>query len=241
MRYHSATLALANAVAAPSADSLRHVAALERRLRIALPTAFRDLVTSTAYPELLAAFSNNDQPIPVDLLHRTTDLGGAPPEGVLTFMVENQGVARWGIELVGDDPRVLVQVDGRHGWRLCADSFEVWLWCQVFDLLTFGQPAYAAQAEPLSHSQIRELEARFEPGPRTFGWPGETTYRFRHSLGSVLLWSAADQCDWWVTPRDLPSALDLLRLLPVSDTSRRRFYALSPAGRPALDLWRSGR
>jgi hypothetical protein len=71
------------------------IAALERRLGQLLPESFREVVTSDAYPQLLAAFSNGDAPLSARELgtSRWRDPDHLPPR-VLQFMVENQAAGQ---------------------------------------------------------------------------------------------------------------------------------------------------
>src|SRR5579863_5051309 len=62
-RYHRATFSLAGVEARPSPKNLEDIVQLERRLGQLLPESFRELVTSNAYPQLLATFSNSDVPL----------------------------------------------------------------------------------------------------------------------------------------------------------------------------------
>jgi hypothetical protein len=241
-RYHTATFALAGLEARPSPANLNDITGLERRLGQLLPESFRDVVTSDAYPELLATFSNCDVPL------SARDLGTSvwrdkdePPPGVLQFMLENQGVCRWGIELQAADPKVLVQVDGkvRPSWRLCAESFSEWLRCQVLDHQLMERAVYAAQAAPLTDVTLARLRSRFAREPLTFGWPGDRTHRFTHELGQVLLWDSDGQCDWWIAPSEIDHARALLDLLPFDADVANSLYELVPEGAPLLQEWRT--
>ena len=238
-RYHSATFALAGVEARPCPRNLDDILPLERRLGQLLPESFRELVTSDAYPQLLANFSNGDAPL------GARELGTSqwrdreePPSGVLQFMLENQGVCRWGIELKTADPEVLVQIDGQQ-WRLCAESFSEWLRCLVLDHHVTERAVYAGQAEPLRDATLAHLSARFARRPSTYGWPANVNHRFTHELGDLLLWAGDDQCDWWIAPSDIARARALLDLLPFEADAPGWLYEVVPEGIPALHDWRA--
>ncbi len=238
-RYHAATFSLAGIQARPSPRNLDDIVPLERRLGQLLPESFRELVTSDAYPQLLATFSNGDAPLPARELGtsrwRAPD---DPPPGVLQFMIENQGVCRWGVELQTADPEVLVQVDGKR-WRLCAESFSEWLRCLVLDHQVIARAVYSGQAEPLRDATLAHLCARFGRRPSTYGWPGNDNHRFTHELGDLLLWNGDDQCDWWIAPSDIHHARALLDLLPFEADTPGWLYEIVPEGAPALHEWRT--
>jgi hypothetical protein len=238
-RYHRATFSLAGVEARPSPKNLDDIIALERRLGQLLPESFRELVTSDAYPQLLARFSNDDEPLWARELgtSRWHD-SDEPPPGVLQFMVENQGVCRWGVRLQPADPEVLVQVDGQR-WRLCADSFSEWVRCLVLDHQVIDRAVYAGQAEPLRDAILGQLCARFARRPSTYGWPANVSHRFTHELGELLLWDGDDQCDWWIAPSAIDHARALLDLLPFEAESPGWLYEVVPEGAPALRDWRT--
>ncbi|HEY3496077.1 MAG TPA: SMI1/KNR4 family protein [Polyangiaceae bacterium] len=245
-QFHQASFELAGWVPASSAAAEAEVLRLEQRLGVRLPQAFRELLASDAWPGFLQAFSDGDEPIeparmPLD--ERQT------PETVehrrrLVFMLENQGVCAWAIDLGEDpDPEVQVEVDSGDPptWQACAEHFSTWLYCQVFDRKLLESAMFAAQAEPLAPAVLRELGASMMEGPRTRAWPGRENIRLRCELGEVLLWSGDDQCDWWIAPRSPDTATALLDRLRLSAAFEAWLYPLRDAGREALQRWASRR
>jgi hypothetical protein len=129
-------------------------------------------------------FSNSDIPIPPHQLAQPLERWpGYDPfdEELLPFMIESQGVCVWAVRLdAGDDPPVVVEVDSGTPprWRRCADRFSCWLKCQVLDRTLWQSSWFFAQAAPMSPEVLSRLRRCFEEGSQTYGWPGETNYRF---------------------------------------------------------------
>src|SRR5260370_4646052 len=158
---HRETFARAGLVARPSPANMAHLVALESRLGHPLPESFREFVASDVYPSMLADFSNGDTPLAAHELGSSRWRNDEkPPPGILQFMTENQCVARWGIESGScSGPKVLVQVDSKCDppWRLCAETFSLWLECQVLDSRLMKRALFAAQAAPLTDAMVRAL------------------------------------------------------------------------------------
>ena len=241
-RYHAETFSLAGWELRDSVAAADRVATLEHTLGRRVPTALRELLVSDCWPRFLAHFSSCDHPIGVTELLDSRWPGYSPLEhGLLPFMIENQGVCTWAIKLdSSDDPEVLVEVDSGNPptWQHAAPCFSTWLQCQVLDHQLLENALFAAQAEPLAEQALARLERSFVPGPRTFAWPGRTVHRFRNDLGSILLWAADDQCDWWIAPANLDAAARFLDDLPLSAGFDGWLYELQPEGKPVLETWR---
>lgn len=227
---------------ATDATTEQRIVHVERRLGVALPESIRELVACGAWPALLRTFSNCDRPIELDELLAPLWTAYDPrADGVLPFMVENQGVCTWALRLDGSaDPEVLVKVDSGDppAWRHCAATFSVWVACQVADRLVLDQALFAAQAEPVDNAVLARLQEQFDEGPRTFSWPGHVNYRFENDIGRILLWAGNDQCDWWIAPASLDRAAELLNSLPLSDDFEGWLYETKPEGKPILQAWR---
>jgi hypothetical protein len=217
---------------------------LEQRIGASIPASLRELLVSDAWPDLLRTFSNSDQPLDVGQLGtamvrwRGYD---AVSSGVLPFMVENQGVCVWALRLSsGDDPPVVVEVDSGDPptWQTAADSFSMWLRCQVEDYQVIQRAMFAAQAEPLTESARGALVKAFTVGPATSGWPAREIIRLNNHLGSLLLWNGEDQCDWWIAPASPHLAAALLDHLPPLPDLPGWIYELRPDARPVLEAWR---
>ena len=242
IQYHAETLSLAGWKALSPAAVDRRVSAIESAIGHQLPASLRELMATECWPGFLEQFSNCDRPIAVeDLLRSRWPSYDAIGNRVLPFMIENQGVCTWAVALdTGDDPEVLVEVDSGNPptWRHAAETFSLWLRTQVLDHQLLERALFAAQAEPLSAAALAGLEAAFDQGPRTFGWPGETVYRFHSSLGFLLLWAGIDQCDWWIAPTTVDTATALLDALPLASGVGGRLYELKPVAKALLHEWR---
>jgi hypothetical protein len=243
MLFHEQTFALAGRRLAKSEASEEVVASFERMVGRSVPGAVRELLTSDAWPEFLRHFSNSDQPVALDNLGRPRWRSyDAISEGLLPFMVENQGVCTWAVPFVGDDPVVFVEVDSGEPptWQLCAESFTLWLRCQVLDRMLSDRIMFAAQAPPLDPATLNGLRSVLAEGPRTYAWPAREVLRFDGALGSLLLWAGDEQCDWRVAPASRDRAAEFLRNLPLSEGLGKSFYALDDAGQNTLQEWRRG-
>jgi len=230
---------------APEAGAL--IANVERRTGGPLPDAFRQFLSLANGEELLGHFSNCDQPIPFAELGRRfrVDWGSYDPleHRILPFMIENQGVCTWALPLdEGDDPRVLVEVDSGTPpqWQTAAESFTLWLECQVQDRAPPSIGVLGAQAPELDDGGLALLRSSFKQGPTTYAWPGRQNYRFSNACMELVLWNADGQCDWWISL--LPGArfgeaLDRLRGIP---GLMEAIYALDDEHRALLSEWKAG-
>jgi hypothetical protein len=220
---------------------------VERRLRRRLPSAFRELMALENGPDLLAHFSNEDWPIPPDQLAEPLvgDTGIDPlTEHLLPFMIENQNVCQWAIQLdAGDDPPVAVRVDDQSSpdWQRCAERFSDWLKCQIRDSQLLAQYWFAAQVPPLTAIVLSALRERFEEGLQTRAWPGETNYRLSNARSQILLWSTTDHCDWKVLPRSGEMAAAALDEIDAISGVGSSLYALTPSSESVLRRWKDAR
>ena len=187
-----------------TAASEAAVRAVESRVGKVLPGSFRHFLSADRATEFLRENSNSDVPIqrskvgcPLDRWDEYDPLR----ENLLPFMLENQAVCAWAVELKGDDPQVFVEVDSGSPpkWQLAATAFTVWLRCQVEDKLLMNSAALGAQGPALDDTTIWFLRGIFREGDTTFSWPGKTNHRFVNRLSRLLLWSGEKQCDWWVS------------------------------------------
>jgi len=60
-------------------------------------------------------------------------------------------------------------------------------------------PLLQAQAPGLDQASLGYLQVRLNLAVETAGWPGLRQYCFEDQAVRVLLWSAAGQCDWWIS------------------------------------------
>ena len=212
--------------------------AIERRVGVALPEAFAELVLTDAWPGTLL-FGSDDQPVPrEELLSVAIGPSATTGASLLPFLWENQGVCTWAIPLhEGPDPRVLIEVEWMPGWQLACATFSTWLSCRVQDGRMDERIVYAAQAPPISSEMLAALREVFTEAPRTYGFPGHTTYRLRGDATDLLLWAAEDQCDWWIAPHGDPAAA--LRSIPRVESIASALFSLRPEGEPALKRLRA--
>jgi hypothetical protein len=125
------------------------------------------------------------------------------PGPVLVLSDENQGVCSWGVPLDGDRSPVLVGgelLDAGEATVRYAASVEDFIAARRWDrrCLTAG-PLLQAQAPELDQASLGHLRALLSPAVSTAGWPGSRQHRFEGLGVRVLLWSAAGQCDWWIS------------------------------------------
>jgi hypothetical protein len=212
--YHAQTFKLLNIEPFYSLENEHLLHSIERELTITLPAAFHEWYTVAHTTQLLADYSNNDHPIPISKLGRPLArwLPYDPVKnGVLPFMVENQGVCTWAIRLNGqDDPAVLVEVDSGSPpqWQLCAEHFTDWVHLLIRDWLTLQQLRFQAQAIPLTEQDLTILGAAFQEIGRTYAWPGTINYRLHNAWGDLIIWAGSNQSDWFLCPLpDMEQAL----------------------------------
>jgi hypothetical protein len=231
----------------PEASAL--VADLERQIRSPLPGAFRQLLSLANGEELLGRFSGCDDPIPFSELGQrlaaSVRWGFYDPieHRILPFMRETQGVCTWAIPLdQGDDPPVLIEVDsdGTPEWDKLADSFSIWLECQVWDFGGIMQElAFAAQAPGLDDAGLALLRRNFEEGRTTYAWPGDYNYRFSNARSQVLLWSQHGACDWFISPRPGASWKEVLDELSGISSLVNALYGQDDEHEAFLRKWRA--
>jgi hypothetical protein len=194
---------------------------------------------------LLADFSNDDHPIvPADLGKSLARWTAYEPirEGILPFMVENQGVCVWAISLhAPDDPPVLIDVDSGcpPRWQRCADRFSDWLNCQVWDHQLLEGCWFGAQAPELSADAIAVLNRDFDARVQTHAWPGRTNYRYSNPCCEILLWNSTGQSDWWIKPMSADSAIEVIDELDHIAAVGRHLYSLRPSREWLLDKWKA--
>lgn len=213
--YHRDATALLPTLPQFSGTAVEALNRRERELGIRFPDAVREWYSLEGAVDLLQYHSNTDNPLPIDRLGEPFPnwYGGGPkdfvPRGFLVFMCENQGVCNWAFRLDGNpDPAVFVDVDTAPNdeWLLCADKFSTFIYCQIWDHGRQGV-GVAAQELELATSDLELLGTNFSPRPSTYGWPGNTNYRFETDDGRILIWDSEHKgVDWLVSatsPADL--------------------------------------
>ncbi|MEL7082871.1 MAG: hypothetical protein AAF268_09815 [Cyanobacteria bacterium P01_A01_bin.3] len=219
---------------AVSKVATRQLDALETRLCLELPYSVREWYSHFNAIETLAVCSNDDHPIPI----QEFELEQWKSHTFLPFKIENQGVCRWAISLDGSvDPPIFVNVE-EAGWIAHADTFSRHVYSCVWDHATvFAKPGLVqAQNVPISSSTLNNLATHFTAEIRTFGWPGQTQYRFAGDRQTILIWSNEHQADWFVAADDTDTLHSLLELIWPLDAVGAALYGCSEMGCMALKL-----
>jgi len=238
--FHSATFRLLRSEAQVSCAAVFAVESAERRLGFRLPPSVREWYCNDEAIDILAKYSNQDRPIPLEKF-AATEWNSLH---LLPFKYENQGVCIWSICLDGsDDPPVYVGVDsdGKQ-WNMQAPTFSAHVYSCVWDhAFVLNQPALVqAQNEPLSEETVGELRRCFSEQRPTFAWPGSRQHRFVGKGCAILIWAADEQADWFVGARDAKSLEAALRIIWGFDGIGSSLYDCSEFGRAALEGIRSG-
>src|SRR5262245_55923785 len=146
--FHSATYRLLRTEPRLTSAARSNVETAERRLGFQLPASVREWYCDDESISILAKYSNQDPPIPLERI-AVIDLNS---QRLLPFKNENQGVCTWSISLDGsDDPPVYVDVDtGGRQWNMVVPTFSAYVYSCVWDYsVVIDQPALAqAQNEP---------------------------------------------------------------------------------------------
>jgi len=98
-----------------------------------------------------------------------------------------------------------------------------------------------AQDHALVRADIDFLQSHFSEGPRTYGHPGVTNYRFFTDNRAILIWDGEDddwrggQADWWLMASSDEALLDLLQRVWHCGSLRETLYATDPHSQAVLD------
>lgn len=222
---------------------------VEQRIGRKLPLVFRRFVACSNSSDFLRRHSNSDQPVPTAELGAMTlwhwpgwesyDLSS---ENLLHFMVENQGVWSWAVELdTIDDPKVYVTLHETlpPSWALAANSFSVWLKCQVEDHQWGERLAFAANSGPLTVADLQLLRARFRERQQTFSFPRALNRRFSNAHCDLLLWCDDVGTDWFVSPTDGTDIPDVLNNLRGFTELPDQLYAINHDHEQLLRRWKT--
>jgi hypothetical protein len=121
---------------------------------------------------------------------------------VLVLAVENQGVCAWGVPIGQDDPPVLVGGDLEQGECTLGYTSSVgeYIAARMWDRGCLATvPLVQAQADPVEELAVEHLRDHFQRATETAGWPTRKQYRFERGDVRLMLWSGAEQCDWWIS------------------------------------------
>lgn len=233
--YHAKTYRLLRSEPRLSVVAGLAVESTERRLRFRLPASVREWYCDEDAIDILAKFSNSDDPIALEKL-RVTKWRGMR---LLPFKNENQGLATWAIVLDGaDDPPVLMDFDTDGAeWIPKAPTFSAYIRACVWDyVMVLNQPVLVqAQNGPLSAEAFGQLWKAFAEQPPTTGWPGDTQYRFEGKDCAILIWAEERGSDWFVGARDVESLEAVLRVIWHLDDVGQSLYDIEETGKAVLD------
>jgi hypothetical protein len=219
---------------------------VESRIGQRLPRTFRDLWGLDGGWSFLSRYSNSDWPLaPEKLALPTSRWPGYDPieEGLLPFMIENQGVGAWAISLSGpEDPGVFVEVDSGTPptWTKLCCSFTKWLECQVYDAQVLEDAWYWADGPEVGDSLLSLLRAQFDEVQETSGWPGKPNRRFQNNMSRLLIWSSGNRSDWHIAPRSADAALAAIdQLHRISGIGSALEVVNREEAEETLRIWRS--
>ena len=223
MKYHKDLEKIIGTPLVFSDTSMNQAMKRESALGIKFPASFKEWYSLDGSVDLLKKYSHDDEPISIEKLGEPFDnwygLGRKDflSEGLLVFMVENQGVCNWAIRLDGkDDPEVMVIVDPLKNsrWEICSDKFSTFMYCQCLDYAPKKSFDVSAQERFLSEDDIMFLKANFVYLPETYGWPGKTNYRFKSENGYILLLHVPNvQTDWFINSPTKDGLRNILKMV----------------------------
>lgn len=239
--YHRATFDLLGDLPRTSAGAIAELERAEQRLGMRLPSSLREWYSYDGALTILASHSNDDPPIPVEEFSLTDSDAGR----LIPIRRENQGVCTWAVVLDGsDDPPVMVDVDSDGAmWQPFARDFSTYVYTCVWDYCVVLSQAAMVQAQnvPLSPRSLHALQGLFDEGPRTFGGPGSTQYRFSGDQHGILIWATDHgQADWFVGAADVTSLEAVLRLVWDLDGVGVSFYDCSETATEMLTRLKAG-
>jgi hypothetical protein len=103
------------------------------------------------------------------------------------------------------------------------------MYCRAWDHghgLDAPSLSLAAQDKPLARRDLALLRASFTEGPRTFGFPGATNYRFFTADTALLIWAGIDGADWQLMASSEEALLKLVRTVSRCGTLTETLYSL---------------
>jgi hypothetical protein len=135
-----------------------------------------------------------------------------------------------------DDPEVAVSYDNLNEWQPQAHTFSDYIFSGIWDwgLVMPSEWLIQAQNGPLSEEALGHLRLLFRENVRTWGWPGDTQYRFEGDGQRLLIWNADGQADWWLAADDEQSLAEAARKIWHLDDVGKAFCANDEKGETAL-------
>jgi hypothetical protein len=248
LRFHSKTARLLNIEPRRSPSSATALRRVEEKIGRTLPASVREWYEMEGACQLLRQYSNCDEPLEITDFgkpERDTD-GGGPHDllarDLLLFRWENQGVCAWAINLDGsDDPPVVVDVDTQfRSWVPCANSFSEYVYSCVWDYALVMASSHSeallvqAQNGPLSNDTLHFLKTHFQTELVTYGWPGQTQYRFFDADQRILIWADEGQADWHLIADTAEALGRLVTLVAPLDSLRSALWSPAEEGEAVL-------
>lgn len=124
------------------------------------------------------------------------------PGDVLLLATEHQGVCSWGLSMTGESEGAVVVAgdlsSGPGRSRVYCPDLETFIETRRWDAMSFNSPLLQAQAGPIDSASIEFLTRHFTERWPTYGWPCAENRRFERGAVKLMVWSCADQCDWWI-------------------------------------------
>src|SRR5262249_33511871 len=134
---------------------------------------------------------------------------------------------------------VVVEVDSDYGlWQPAEDSFSTFVYCSIWDYSGHGE-GVQAQDEELSQRDLAFLQSHFQEGPRTYGFPPGTQYRFSRGDQKIVIWASEGQADWWLSAGSVKSLEGLIRTVWQCGSLARSLYPDTSGGKMALERVRA--
>ena len=216
LKYHQKTFELINQQPRFSQESFLKLESLTREKGIAIPASIVEWYSLDNAIEILRQNSNDDHFVNIEDFgkpsRKNEDL---LTEGLLLFMIENQGICKWAVKLDNsDDPQVLAKDDDSKTWEHCAEKFSMFIWTLAFDWSRIHQKdsyLLCAGAEPITQNDLFELQRNFQEEPRTYCFPGKVNYRFSQQDKRILIWLNSGQADWNLSASSPQSLFELVQ------------------------------
>jgi hypothetical protein len=244
--FHDKALHLLPAMPETSETAAAKVAEVEARIGRPLPAAVRDWYVRKDACDILRTYSPQHWPVALEDMGRpfTWKMNGNPhglvADGLLHIMMENQGVCMWAVRLDdGDDPAVVVnyrEADDLSDWQLQADTFSDYVFCRIWDF--GGSSEWGLQAVnvgPVTEGALDSLCLLFRENVRTWGWPGDTQYRFDGDGQRLLIWNVDGMCaDWFLSADNEPSLAEAARKIWLLDDVGKALWSHQQKSKAAL-------
>ncbi len=200
--YHQATLDLLHERPAVSEEAAELLEQFSHLSNLVLPASVREWYTLPQAVTWLSTYSNQDHPVPLELLGDIDGFGDdavdLAQQGLVPIMVENQHVCIWALRLDGtEDPPVVVSFDATTGWQPYAERFSTFVYVQIWDYQGIFSD-YTLWGETLfSSDELSFLQAHFTEEPQTLTHPTPLTRRFSRGTQRILLWCGDEPMAQW--------------------------------------------